>query len=209
MKFQSIIFIIIIFLTASCRQDFLPKPKGYNRIELPVHSYRLLPDSLPYIFEYSNLARINVDTSWVFMNRIKMQTMEDAGVVNERFWIDIVYDTLDANVQITYKNIDGNEDLTREYINDAFKLTSQHQIKAYAIEEKMLLTPYGHTASVAEISGEVPSQLQFVTTDSMQHFLRGALYFNTATKNDSLAPVIQYIKQDIIHMLNTLQWKNN
>jgi gliding motility-associated lipoprotein GldD len=196
-------------VAGSCQRDFLPKPKGFNRIELPKHKYKVLPDSLPYTFEYSALSRMSVDTTWVFMNRIKQETMENANIVNERFWIDLVYDTLGANIEITYKSIDGDNDLTREYMNDAFKLTSQHQIKAYAIEENILVTRYGHTASVAEISGEVPSQLQFVTTDSIKHFLRGALYFKTATQNDSLAPVIQYIKEDVIHMLNTLQWKNN
>jgi hypothetical protein len=37
--------------------------------------------------------------------------------------------------------------------------------------------------------------------------LRGALYFRTATANDSLAPVIEYIKADMIHLLNTLEWE--
>lgn len=209
MRLQYAFICTMLIMASSCQRDFLPKPKGYNRIELPEHTYINLPDSLPYTFEYSRLSRIHVDTTWVFMNRIKQETMENADIVSERYWIDLVYDTLDANIEITYKAIDGDNDLTREYMNDAFKLTSQHQIKAYAIEEKILLTPYGHTASVAEINGEVPSQLQFVTTDSVKHFLRGALYFKTATKNDSLAPVIQYIKEDVIHMLNTLQWKNN
>ncbi len=94
-----------------------------------------------------------------------------------------------------------------EYINDAYKLTSQHQVKAYAIEESILRTPRGYTASLTELSGEVPSQVQFMITDSSEHFLRGALYFNTASKNDSLKPVIDYIKTDIVHLLNTLQWK--
>jgi len=58
------------------------------------------------------------------------------------------------------------------------------------------------------LSGEVPSQFQFHITDSTQHFLRGALYFRTATKNDSLAPVIEYVKKDIVHLLNTLTWND-
>jgi gliding motility-associated lipoprotein GldD len=60
---------------------------------------------------------------------------------------------------------------------------------------------------VAELSGEVPTQFQFFVTDSTDHFLRGALYFNTAMKNDSLAPVIEYIKVDMIHLINTLEFK--
>ena len=102
----------------------------------------------------------------------------------------------------------NNEDTLRGLLNDAYRLTSKHQIKAYAIDESILKTPNGHTAVVTELQGQAPSQFQFYTTDSANHFLRGALYFNTASKNDSLAPSIEFVKIDIIHMLNTLVWKD-
>jgi len=128
-------------------------------------------------------------------------------LVEENFWLDLVYDTLGANVQVTYKPIRRSHELMEEYISDAYKLTSQHQVKAYSIEESILRTPQGYTASLTELNGEVPSQVQFMVTDSAEHFIRGALYFRTANKNDSLQPVIDYIRTDIVHLLNTLQWK--
>ena len=69
-------------------------------------------------------------------------------------------------------------------------------------------TPNGLTASVFELEGEVPSQFQFFVTDTTDHFFRGALYFRTATANDSLAPVIEFIKVDIMHLLNTLKFED-
>jgi hypothetical protein len=45
-------------------------------------------------------------------------------------------------------------------------------------------------------------------TDSSKNFLRGALYFDTKVANDSLAPAIAYMKKDIMHLINTLQWKS-
>jgi gliding motility-associated lipoprotein GldD len=99
--------------------------------------------------------------------------------------------------------------LLKEYLATAYRLTSKHQIKAYAIDEAIMKTELGKTAVLAKLSGEVPSQYQFYITDSIDHFLRGALYFNTATKNDSLAPVIDYVKDDIMRMLNTLDWRDN
>jgi gliding motility-associated lipoprotein GldD len=86
-------------------------------------------------------------------------------------------------------------------------LTAKHQIKAYGIEESIMMTPKGYTGVVAELSGEVPTQFQFFVTDSTNNFLRGALYFNTALKNDSLAPAIEYIKIDMAHLINTLEFK--
>jgi len=70
------------------------------------------------------------------------------------------------------------------------------------------LTPKGYSGFVSELSGEVPTQFQFFVTDSTQHFLRGALYFQTAVKNDSLAPIIEYIKVDMMHLMNTLSFEN-
>jgi hypothetical protein len=54
----------------------------------------------------------------------------------------------------------------------------------------------------------VATSLQFFTTDSSKHFLRGAIYVKTATQNDSLAPIIQYLKQDAIHLVQTLRWQD-
>ena len=197
---------LVVFFV-SCRRDYVPKPKGYNRIDLPPHTYIDTPDSLPYSFEFSRYARITRDSSWMLMNEIKERLKPDAPLNSEKFWIDLIYDRYDADIEITYKEIHNRTDLMKEYVNDAYRLTNKHQVKAYSIDETILRTPKGLAASIAILTGEVPSQIQFITTDSTRHFLRGALYFKTATRNDSLAPVINYLKVDILHLLNTLQWK--
>ena len=184
--------IAICFLSACEEQTYAPKRKGYNRIELPSHEYQKLADAYPYSFEYSNHATVERDSSWM----------------NEPYWIHLNYKELGADVQLTYKSIDQDQDKLRELLTDAYKLTAKHQIKAYAIDESVLQTPNGHVAVVAELSGEVPSQFQFYSTDSTHHFLRGALYFPTATQNDSLQPIIDFIKVDIVHLLNTLEWSD-
>lgn len=185
------LFTLACLFLLSCEQSYLPKKPGYNRIILPERNYVNLPDSLPYQFEYSSQAKILADSSWI----------------SEQYWIDLYYPYFEANIQVTYKPVLNDDELLVEYIGDAFKLTSKHQVKAYSIEENMIQTENGKTVVLAELEGEVPTQLQFFTTDSNQHFLRGALYFKTATKNDSLQPAIQYLKEDIMHMLNTLEWK--
>ena len=180
------------FFVLLLREDsYVPKPYGYNRIVLPPHEYALLPDSFPYAFEFSRHATL----------------VESTSSIAEKYWITIHYPAFMADVQLTYKPVKNNPRLLREYLQDAYKLTAKHQIRAYAIEERILQTPTGHIAVVAELSGQVPSQFQFYTTDSVNHFLRGALYFSTASQNDSLAPIIEFIKEDIMHMLYTLEWK--
>jgi gliding motility-associated lipoprotein GldD len=53
----------------------------------------------------------------------------------------------------------------------------------------------------------VASTYQFYLTDSIRHFVRGALYFDGPPNNDSLAPVIEFLKLDIDHLLNTFKWR--
>lgn len=175
----------------SCEKNYLPKPLGYNRLELPPTEYVSTPDSLPFQFEYSKHARL----------------LDDTTSISDRYWIEIYYPTLKSNIHITYKDLNNDENLLREFLNDAYVLTAKHQIKAYAINELISKTPSGKTAVIAELEGEVPSQFQFTITDSTKNFLRGALYFNTQVNNDSLAPAIEYMKKEIMHLINTTEWK--
>lgn len=171
--------------------EYTPKPKGYNRIDLPAHRYQLLPAGHPYRFEFSRYAVVKRDSSYLA----------------QPHWLNVYYPRLHANVQITYMNVQRDRRLYNKMMEDARKLTGKHEIKATAIDERILRTPGGLRASVFELKGEVPSQFQFYTTDSAKHFLRGALYFQTATANDSLAPVIEFVKTDMVHMLNTLKYQ--
>jgi len=191
-KFPLGILMLTLFVCAACERNYLPKPLGYNRLELPEPSYRQLPDSLPYTFEYSTHARL----------------LDDTSAINERYWIELYYPKLKSNIHITYKKVKNDKKLLKEYLDDAYTLTAKHQIKAYAINEIITKTEAGHTAVIAELEGEVPSQFQFTITDSTKNFLRGALYFNTKVQNDSLAPAIEYMKKDIMHMINTFDWRN-
>jgi gliding motility-associated lipoprotein GldD len=185
--------VVIASLSLSaCKREYLPKPIGYNRLELPTPEYHSLPDTLPYDFEYSVHANLLSDTSRV----------------RDNYWIEIYYPMIKSNIHITYKAVNNNERLLKEFIDDSYRLTSKHQIKAYAIDEAIVKTPDGKTAVVEEIQGEVPSQFQFTITDSTKNFMRGALYFNTKVQNDSLAPAIEYMKKDIMHLINTLEWRD-
>lgn len=187
------ILIIPIYVAfASCNVPSLPRPNGYNRIDLPPHRYTTLGDEYPYLLDYSTASRVEADS----FNLV------------EKSWINLNYSEFGAKVHLTYKKIDDKVIDFKTLSKDAFKLTAKHQIKAYGIDESVLLTPLGYTGVVAELNGEVPTQFQFFVTDSTDHFLRGALYFNTAMKNDSLAPIIEYIKVDITHLMNSIIFKD-
>ncbi len=190
--FLAATFMGLLLLTAcGGEESYVPKPRGYNRIDLPDFAYQPLPDTFPYSFVYSSHARLSRDT------------FPSAG----RYYVNLYYPEFDGLVQITYKDLTDPRIDVERLLTDAFGLTMKHNVKAYDINENLIQIKNGQVASVTELSGEVPTQFQFFTTDTTDHFFRGALYFNTALKNDSLAPVIDYIKKDIVEMLNSLEWK--
>ncbi|KAA5544029.1 gliding motility lipoprotein GldD [Adhaeribacter rhizoryzae] len=182
--------ICVASLVACGREDYTPKPKGYNRIDLPPAKYQPLAQQHPYWFEYSAYAKILRDSSRTAMPH----------------WLNIYYPQFQANVQLTYRPVNNDKQMLNKLLEDARTLTIKHQIKAESIEGGIIKTENGMNVNVAELTGEVPTQFQFYVTDSTKHFFRGALYFRTATANDSLAPVINYIKKDMVHLLNTLKW---
>ncbi len=187
-------FLIACLNLAACgssdQAEYVPKPKGYPRIDLPAAEYVPIAPVHPYQFDVNKIARVLPDT----FKRA------------EPHWIFVYYPTLKATVQLTYKPVQNLDNL-RGMLADAYKLTAKHNVKAYSINQQRVQLRNGLSASLITLVGEVPTQFQFVTTDTTRHFLRGALYFDTATANDSLAPVIDYVKADMIRMLNTLKWR--
>lgn len=178
--------------TSGGNEGYVPKPKGYQRIDLPPHSYTTLPDGHPYTFRVSRYARI----------------LPDSFAPTEPHWIFIDYPKNRANIQLTYKKVGNTPRLLKEYIDDSYKLAAKHQTHATAIQEQTIVTPNGRTVALFRLLGDVPSPYQFYTTDSVRHFLRGAIYFPAADKSDSLAPVIEYLKTDMMELVNTLSWKD-
>lgn len=192
MSKRFIFYISLLLVAVGCEGDYLPKPMGYNRIDLPARDFIPLENGKPYSFQHSVHALVEADS-------FNLQ---------ETAWINLNYKSLGGKVHFTYLELDTKGKDIKTVVNDAINLTAKHQIKAYGIEESVLRTSKGYTGVVAELSGEVPTQFQFFVTDSTRNFLRGALYFDTAMKNDSLAPVIEYIKVDMAHLINTLEFKN-
>lgn len=185
-----------ILILSSCGGNsepaFFPKPKGFHRILFPAHQYQQLNTAnLPYTFEYSKHAKVLKDTSYKA----------------EKEWIHINYPAYDATISITYKPILNNMDSLLGYTNTSHRLTGKHQVRASAITETVVKTKQNLGAVLFELEGEVPSPFQFYVTDTTENFLRAVLYFETSTKNDSLAPVINYIKEDMVYMLNTLSYQ--
>jgi len=58
-----------------------------------------------------------------------------------------------------------------------------------------------------EIEGDVATPIQFFLSDSTNHFFRASLYFENKVQVDSMAPVYEFVRQDIDTLLSTFYWK--
>ncbi|HSV88826.1 MAG TPA: hypothetical protein VLH61_09310, partial [Bacteroidales bacterium] len=103
----------------------------------------------------------------------------------------------------------ANMNNLKTLMEDSREFASRHIPKATAINEEMIFDEQRRVFGVLyQIQGrDVASPLQFFVTDSLNHFLRGSLYFNVTPNNDSLAPVIRFLEYDIRHILETLHWE--
>jgi len=85
----------------------------------------------------------------------------------------------------------------------------EHIPKASGIHDSLILDRerklYGLVYQIDGMGAASPCQ--FFITDSTTHFVRGALYFDVVPNNDSLAPVINFLKKDIEHLLASFHWK--
>ncbi|WP_317172212.1 gliding motility lipoprotein GldD [Hymenobacter sp. BRD67] len=135
-------------LLAACSSapDYTPKPKGYNRIDLPPHRYRSLPAGHPYTFDYSQYAKV----------------LRDSSYLAQPDWLNVYYPNLHANIQITYTNVVRNRQLYNKMMEDARKLTGKHQIKATSIEEKILRTPTGCAPRFLSWKGRCRASFSFI-----------------------------------------------
>ena len=184
-KIKFYFFFVFLFLF-SCGQNYQPKPKGFQRYNLPTPKHETITVSNYYLFEKNKLAKLDLN--------------------KELNWLNLSYKKQGAEILITFKQIRTPNDLLL-YINESYKLINKHKVRASSILETNIKTVNGKHAVMIDIKGEVPSPFQFITTDSSKNFLRAALYFERPIKGDSISPVVDYLKKDMIHILNTLQWK--
>ena len=185
------IYIIIpILILSGCKERFSPKPNGYLRIHLEPKTQTIFqPIQCPFNF--------NAPSYWEIRNK---------SIEGQNCWIDLNYSNQKATIHLTYKTISNN---VFELIEESRTMVYKHTLKADEITEKRYTNDINKTyGTLYDIYGETASSVQFHVTDSTAHFLRGALYFAVTPNQDSLRPIINYLREDIIHVMETLQWKN-
>lgn len=172
----------------SCEEIYTPRPKGYFRIHLPQKNYLNYTTQCDFSADLPTYSKIEI-----------VRTSADS------CWYNIVYPQFNAKIHCTYLPV--KEDIGT-MIEDAYVFAFKHESKANAIKRSEIHEDDANIhGMVYDLTGNVASPIQFFATDSTSHFLRGALYFSHAPNADSLAPVRNFIREDILHMMKTINWE--
>ncbi len=182
--------ILVVAFSCDRQSNYLPKPRGYFRIDLPEKVYSKVDTLEKYSFECPQYALVTPDPY----------------SPDEKNWVNIEMPQFKGSIHLTHKPIDGN---LGEYLEDVHTMVIKHLQKANGVRDSLISNEehdvYG---LLIEMDGKgVATPLQFYLTDSTRNFVRGALYFNFKPDNDSMQPVITFIRKDIDHLIETFEWK--
>jgi len=191
-----VLLFILLSVIPGCREVNVPKPKGHFRIDLPQKEYRLFNNNeaaekeFPFSFEYPVYGNLSFESD----------KTKKAG------WFNIEFPRYGAKIYLTYRAINNDFDGLME---QTYKMNVKNHIsKADAINEQVFNNPRKSVYGILyDLKGNTATAVQFYATDSINNYLRGSLYFNAEPNADSLAPVIDFFRKDIIHLVESLEWK--
>ena len=183
----------LLLLVAGCSDPIpVPKPRGYFRIDLPERSLRGVSSGCGPTFELPQYAGCATATRG-----------EEPGFCG----FNIVFPGFEAVIHCTYVAMDGSGEMLEALVGDAHDLAFNHDVKATGIGRQLFDFPGLHVHGLLyDLEGPVATPLQFFATDSVEHFVRGSLYFNHEPNPDSLAPALSHVRADLVHVIETLDW---
>jgi gliding motility-associated lipoprotein GldD len=171
-------------LSISCKEETLPKPKAYLRLDYTLGNYKPFDADCPYTFAYNEAARV-----------------KNKGECN----YVIEYPKMRATVYLTYKPVNNN---LEKLLKDAEKLTYEHVIKADDINSQPFVNAQNKVYGMfSQVGGDAATNAQFYVTDSTSHFLTASMYFYAKPNYDSVMPAASYIKEDMKTIMETIKWK--
>jgi len=180
---NKLILFLFAFPLLSCNEDYTPKPRGFFKLSFPEKEFQQYDQDCPFTFQFPTFAKIQVLKNNCFFN--------------------LFYPEYKATLHISYFPVIGN---LYQHTEDSRELAYKHSIKANAISEQPFINRKNKVYGlVYDYKGNTATALQFYLTDSINHFFRGALYFNGEV-NDSIAPISNSLQEDIKHLIESFRW---
>ncbi len=186
---KKLLFSLLIIILFSCgEENLIPKPPTHLMVDLPAHYYKKFTDTSHYNFDMSKL--------WSVRANLKEQDSLILYLGKE----------IDGDLHFQYLKIDTANPLSK-HINKTFEKIDFHKARAKQLKDTNFVFKdkkvYG---SMYEFIGNSATNFQFYLTDSMNHFVRSELLIRRKPNYDSLQPTLNYIKTDLIQLINTFEW---
>jgi len=183
--------LLLLFAACGGNHDYSPKPRGYFRVAFPKREYQDYNTGCPYSFSYPKYAVIEPD---------KAKGAKPC-------WVNMQFPQFKATLHLSYQPVTSKK-VFNELVEDARTFAFKHTVKATAIDEGVIAYPDRKVYGIYyTIDGNAASSAQFFLTDSTKNYLRGALYFNSEPRLDSIQPVLNFIKKDMEVMIKSFKWK--
>ncbi|MDP4222472.1 MAG: gliding motility lipoprotein GldD [Bacteroidota bacterium] len=190
-----ILMIMVLCMLWGCRKVPVPRPNGYFRISLPKKEYVPFSDkssksALPLTFEYPAYGSVSIPND----------------IPSGQGWFNIEFPAYKAKIYLTYRPVKND---LGDLIEQTYTMNVKNHItKADAIDENVINDPKNRIFGIFyDLKGNTASAVQFFVTDSTKNYLRGSLYFEAEPNADSLAPVINFFREDMMHLIETLRWQ--
>ncbi len=169
----------------------IPKPRAFYSLHFPEKKYKTYETDCPFTFEMPVYSVVE----------------KSPDMAAHPCWLNLKYPLFKAQLYLSYGEIKNN---LSQYLKDSRELAIRHQIKSSGLEQQVILRDSAKVFGLMyDIEGNTATALQFYVTDSTRNFMRGSLYFNCPPNIDSLKIVIDYLRQDVLHMIQTFKWKEN
>ncbi len=192
---------LMLFLAAmsACTDNsgYAPKPRGYFRIKFPKKEYQEYKGVCPFTFIYPKYAVIDTDRTSIKAKKL----------LNMQSLLNMQFPQFNGTLHLSYETI------TSKYVfdqltEDAHKFVYKHTVKASSIDQGFIRYPDRKVYGIYyTLEGNAASSLQFFITDSTKNYLRGALYFNTEPRLDSIQPVLTFVKKDVDVLIKSFRWR--
>jgi gliding motility-associated lipoprotein GldD len=197
-------FIPVLLLFAACNSnhDYSPKPRGYFRIVFPEKAYQQFNGPYPFSFIYPKYAVMEKDLAVAPQKK-------DKKLLNMKYLLNMQFPKFNGTLHLSYESITSKK-VFDELTEDARTFAFKHSVKATSIDQGIIHNSDRKIYGIYyTIDGNAASSIQFYITDSVKNYMRGALYFNTIPRLDSIQPVLKFVKKDIDTMIKTFRWKGN
>jgi gliding motility-associated lipoprotein GldD len=200
-QYTLLILLISGLLTAACQEERIPipKPRIYPKVEYPTRNYVALDKNYcQFSFQYPDYMVFEQDTTLINQQ------------AKHACWFNLKIPSLNGVLHFTYTDISGGEvgEKLFETIKDSYDLTEKHNRKATGRRNMPFEDPENQLFGIKySVEGDVASPYHFIVTDSAQHAVWAALYFNDRPNADSMRPVLKFVEEDIDKMINSFEWE--